>query len=202
MCVYLHTHAHIIVPLQDALGGLWEHPAFIFTVTVSLGRCKKVLDFSEICWIPEIFLNTPNIPEYPFVVSMYACINSHTRVQGGMKGSNFGGCFTQVWSNGFMQSLWEHQQHAKHNQMKCKLALGSHCSGNISANSTDSRLFHLFASKKTSRMEVYDVISEAGAQMIPLSKECMINLRIFACSSVLNLQNWFGNRKELFNINS
>lgn len=39
-----------------------------------------------------------------------------------------------------------------------------------------THLFHLFASKKTRGMEIYGVISEAGAQMFPLSKKCMINL--------------------------
>lgn len=77
--------------------------------------------------------------------------------------------------------------------MKCKLTLGSHCSGSISENSVDSHLFHLFASKKTRRMEIYLVIWEDGAQVYPLSKECMINLRISVCWSVLNLQNWFEN---------
>lgn len=48
--------------------------------------------------------------------------------------------------------------------------------------------------KNMCRMEIHGVMSQSGAQMFSLSKECMINLWIFACSSVLNFQNWFENR--------
>lgn len=37
-------------------------------------------------------------------------------------------------------------------------------------------------------MEIYGVIPEAEAEMFLLREEWMVNLWIFACSSVLNLQ--------------